>query len=952
MVLDELSDIQKMVGPVHNTSLRVMNSSYAEILFKPRVGCDRISRSHINISWSYCGGLYEDDDNITASIESANGVNNVQCFFLLKTKLTNPLVFRLENYSQSTTTCLNDFLQIYDGTYSDGRLLNQYCNSSTNDLIYSSTDQLVLRLASQSLKQFNLSGKILRRGGCGQEEYFHQGEIGSPVDPLSVSCRYTITTREQSRIWLVFTNVKLPSRTNGLCSDYLQVTDTISGKTQRYCCPNIPEQQLTSGNNVLIDFYTNGNMDDIHSKFHIHFTECGGLLSGFSGTIASLGDAPNLISEERCVWEVDTPSAKSIYLRSQDNFTRLCNDSLKLKDSTGNDTGKLCSNTTEVLKLSGRYSLEATSIIPAFTWIACGAIERHTRGQYAVDLELYSNINESCPLILDDNNIKSFIITVEVPDRNCSLNIQINGLPYNLEEGSLSDLQFQTPVSINFPKPMPCIEGEENKANIFWEACNQTFTNYTGTFASPGYPDKYYKNLSCVYTIGAPLGHQIFLSFLDFDVGKSNDKKKCGEDRVEIFAGPEGDIHCGRKDHDELFQILSSGPELIVRFVSTGSQEMMFKGFRVSYDVLKTVPYSLTPTVDHSTSGFNELKHGLLSYRTTLATTVAMGICIGVLIFTVIALSGFLVRQRKRKGYHNPVLPQASNASATNANGNVRKQGYIKKKDSNSLSSRVSSETTGQEKQDPVKAVDKTEDGIYNHLHEQAAKQNAQAKSNSYSEVSLENREYSKCGYVEKTRVVIDDNVYGTSNTLTKEPTTGDDGHTSSIYELAKSTETSPDSIGTGNENKRRMGNDTQANSTENDTMFDEKDDPKSQVVGTSGDEDDSSCQCAENMKAKKERCSNETADVKDVESLSQTSEHERTKERKGGTEKMVTDSVYSNLDRNSNEYGNWKEISENLKQKKTSGEEEEEEGLYSNTGTIYSNNPIDDMYSNTSSNL
>ena len=30
----------------------------------------------------------------------------------------------------------------------------------------------------------------------------------------------------------------------------------------------------------------------------------------------------------------------------------------------------------------------------------------------------------------------------------------------------------------------------------------------------------------------------------------------------------------------------------------------------------------------------------------TLATTVAMGICIGVLIFIVIALSGFLVRLR------------------------------------------------------------------------------------------------------------------------------------------------------------------------------------------------------------------------------------------------------------------------------------------------------------------
>lgn len=953
MLRDMHSEIQKMVGQVSNKSLRVMNSSYAEILFKPCVGCGRTSLSKINISWLYCGGEFEENDNITASIGRNDTEVNVNCLFLLKSIVTNSLAFRLENYSQFTTTCQNDFLQIYDGAGMEDNLLNQYCNTSTNDLVYSSTNQLVLRLASKSLKHdINLLGKILQREGCGQKDYFHQGEIVSPIDPLSVSCRYTITTQEHSRIWLVFTNVTLPPRINGLCSDYIQVTDIISGEAHRYCGANIPAQQLMSGNKVHISFYTNGNSDNINSRFQMHFTECGGLLSEFTGTIANLWGTQNIISKERCVWEIDTPGGKSLYLRSNENFTHLCNSSLKLKDTTGNDTDKLCSNTSEVLQLSGRYFLEATSIFPVLTWIACGAVESHKRGHYSVDLDFYRNINESCPLILDDSNIESFIITIEIMDTNCSVYIQINSLTYNLEEESISNLQFQTPVSIHFPKPASCIERRENHAKIFWEACNQTFTNHSGTFASPGYPNEYYKNISCDYTIAAPHGHQIFLSFLDFDVGKSNNEKKCGEDRVEIFAEADVDIHihCGRKDNDELFQILSSGPGLIVRFVSTGNQERKFKGFRVSYDVLKTVPNSLTPTLDHSTSDFHELKQGLLSYRTTLATTVAMGICIGVLIFIVIALSGFLVRQRKRKGYHNPVLPQASNASTTNMNGNVRKQAYIKKKDSNSLStptlktSRISSVANGQEKLDTDKAADRTEEGVYNHLHEQATKQNAKSKNiNSYSSVSLENKEYSKCGYIEKNSVIIGDNEYGTSNTHPKKPAAEVNGETFT-YEFAKNTDMSPDSIRTENENERGLISDTRKHSTENDIMGDAQD-SKAQVAG----KPHSPCQSTENRKTKKEKCSNEKMDNEDGGSLNQSSENKKTKRRKVSNEKTVTN-VYSNLDRNSNEYGNWKEISEHLKLKDSNAQGEEK--VYSNTESICSNNPVEEIYSNTSSNL
>lgn len=59
-----------------------------------------------------CGGVFEENDNITASIGGSDTEINVNCLFLLKSSVTDSLAFRLENYSQFTTTCRNDFLQV------------------------------------------------------------------------------------------------------------------------------------------------------------------------------------------------------------------------------------------------------------------------------------------------------------------------------------------------------------------------------------------------------------------------------------------------------------------------------------------------------------------------------------------------------------------------------------------------------------------------------------------------------------------------------------------------------------------------------------------------------------------------------------------------------------------------------------------------------------------------
>lgn len=90
--------------------------------------------------------------------------------------------------------------------------------------------------------------------------------------------------------------------------------------------------------------------------------------------------------------------------------------------------------------------------------------------------------------------------------------------------------------------------------------------------------------------------------------------------------------------------------------------------------------------------------------------------------------------------------------------------------------------------------------------------------------------------------------------------------------------------------------------------------------------------------------------DSEDVGSLNKSSENKKMKKRKVFNEKIVLDSVYSNFDRNSNEYGNWKEISEYFKLKDFNFQGEDK--LYFNIEIIYSNNLMEEIYFNISSNL
>lgn len=111
--------------------------------------------------------------------------------------------------------------------------------------------------------------------------------------------------------------------------------------------------------------------------------------------------------------------------------------------------------------------------------------------------------------------------------------------------------------------------------------CGGVLQNASGLIQSPGYPVTYNANSTCSWTIKAPPGHKITLSFRDFNLQGSS---RCRYDWLDIYDGSSIRAtklgrFCGLKKPGPLS---SSGNYLYLRFNSNGVVEK--RGFSASYN--------------------------------------------------------------------------------------------------------------------------------------------------------------------------------------------------------------------------------------------------------------------------------------------------------------------------------------------------------------------------------
>ncbi|XP_042210065.1 cubilin-like isoform X2 [Homarus americanus] len=106
-----------------------------------------------------------------------------------------------------------------------------------------------------------------------------------------------------------------------------------------------------------------------------------------------------------------------------------------------------------------------------------------------------------------------------------------------------------------------------------------TSQHHTGVLTSPGYPDHYPEDTTCVWSIKTPHNEKIELQFWDFDVTGS---EGCSGDYVSVAASVSGEEerYCGSHSPGT---ITSEGDTLILTFASNAKGSC--RGFNVTYYV-------------------------------------------------------------------------------------------------------------------------------------------------------------------------------------------------------------------------------------------------------------------------------------------------------------------------------------------------------------------------------
>ena len=122
------------------------------------------------------------------------------------------------------------------------------------------------------------------------------------------------------------------------------------------------------------------------------------------------------------------------------------------------------------------------------------------------------------------------------------------------------------------------------KIHILTDGCGGTFTDASGIITSPGFPNTYGDNESCIYTISQPNGTYVKLTLLSIDIAKhfndydsdydTVDGFSCANDLLAIRDGesalsPLMEKLCGNEGHLSLpMTIMSTENNVVVRFVN------------------------------------------------------------------------------------------------------------------------------------------------------------------------------------------------------------------------------------------------------------------------------------------------------------------------------------------------------------------------------------------------
>ncbi|XP_061094184.1 cubilin [Conger conger] len=526
--------------------------------------------------------------------------------------------------------CRYDYVEVYDnGTAATGTKLGRYCGRSVPPSL-TSTDSLmtVLFVSDTSLATEGFSASYVTMDAstdCSEVFTSPTGVLSSPnypqYYPSNRQCIFRITVGVNMQIMLNFTDFSLEGYTPHCNYDYLEIRDggyETSPLIGTYCGNDRPPLLVSHSNRLWMKFRS--DFSSTYRGFAAHWdgtqTGCGGSLTTVTGSFSSPNFPLPYHPNAECYWHIRVSAGSRILLQFGEfhlEASSSCSyDYLAVYD--GNSTSapvlaKLCGdvippviNSTReqmYIKLRTDNSVGAGGFLASYTQSCHGMVIANQTGgviespnypnsypdasscSWTIHASMGNTINYTFQAFsLEHHSLcgYDYVKLYNGPDEQAPLIGTFCGNtppPPNTTTSSSLHMVFKTDYSTGL-----------SGFQMLWyqNGCGGDLSGPSGSFHSPGYPNRYPANRECIWYLRTGPGTSIQITIHEFDVEYHPD---CSYDVLEVYGGPDLEAPrlaqlCTTRPPATPLHVSSTGNLVTVRFRSDAY--VSGRGFNASWE--------------------------------------------------------------------------------------------------------------------------------------------------------------------------------------------------------------------------------------------------------------------------------------------------------------------------------------------------------------------------------
>ncbi|XP_010605410.1 cubilin [Fukomys damarensis] len=541
-----------------------------------------------------CGGMYNSSTGIITSPSSSENKypNNIYCLYKIFVRNNDRVVLlKFHNFDVAPSAfCSNDFLAIYDGSNISDPLLGKFCGSKLPPVIKSSSNSMLLVFKTDSVQtargwRTDFHQTLGPQHGCGGYLTVSNSTFVSPDWDSNghydarLNCVWFITAPVNKVIKLTFSTFLLEDETSvrSCAYDYVKLYDGDSADDDlvgTYCGSTAPAPFISSGNFLTVQFVT--DLSTEREGFNATYTfldrPCGGTYN--ATWIPQNVSSPHVLDPSfplfTCTWVIVAPRHEQVkitvwelqlpledcaqsYLEFQDSPEIRANPAIQFCGRNASTVPAFYSSTSTAVLVFKSNDLSSNSRV-SFTYQIADCNRYYSQGFGTVRSpgwpdNYYGNLD--CTVILSapqNHTISLFFNTLSIESSSgCVhdvLEIRNGGDSSSPLLGTYCGSLLPSPVFSQSHMLYLHFKSDNSISRsgyeITWTSsplgCGGTLFGDSGSFTSPGYPGPSPNHTHCEWTLRAPSGRPLVVSFYLVSIDDPGD---CALNYLVLHDGPD-----------------------------------------------------------------------------------------------------------------------------------------------------------------------------------------------------------------------------------------------------------------------------------------------------------------------------------------------------------------------------------------------------------------------------